>query len=161
MTPFRVGLVVGVGAAVVQAFFGVLPPPAYGMCIACHMRDLVNWLLVRLWPVYGVVDGVPKFIGAGVSLGVPVLTVVGVFLGALVAALRHGEVRLRVMRFGPQRPFWELLIGSGMMISALLMGGCPIRTALKAAYLDIMALIALGMIFLGVVCGCEVLKRTS
>ena len=53
VTPAQAGLVVGFLAASLQAFFGVLPPPAYGVCIACHMRDLVNWVLVHLYPLYG------------------------------------------------------------------------------------------------------------
>jgi hypothetical protein len=65
------------------------------------------------------------------------------------------------MRFGPQKPISEFFIGMGVMISALLMGGCPLRTALKSAYLDFTAMIALGMILIGVIVGSEVLKRSA
>lgn len=160
MAPWVVGLVAGFGAVVVQAFFGVLPPPAYGLCIACHMRDLVNWVVVRLWPVYGLqAPGVPKFEGALVSQVFPVLTVIGILGGAFLAAKVHGEFRPRVLKVSSQRPFWEFLTGMGVMCSALLMGGCPIRTALKVAYLDLTAMVALGMIFLGVIAGSELIKR--
>ena len=161
MSPFWVGLIVGVGAAVVQAFFKVLPPPAYGVCIACHMRDLVNWVFIRIWPIYGVLDGVPKFLGADVSRVFPVFTIVGILVGAFLSALVNREFKLRSMKFGPQRPLSEFFIGMGVMVSALLMGGCPLRTALKSAYLDLTAIIALGMILVGVIVGSEVLKRSA
>jgi len=161
MSPFWVGLIVGVGAAVVQAFFKVLPPPAYGVCIACHMRDLVNWVFIRIWPIYGVSEGVPKFLGADVSKVLPVFTIVGILVGAFLSALVNREFKLRSMKFGPQRPLSEFFIGMGVMVSALLMGGCPLRTALKSAYLDLTAIIALGMILVGVIVGSEVLKRSA
>ena len=161
MSPFWVGLIVGVGAAVVQAFFKVLPPPAYGVCIACHMRDLVNWVFIRIWPNYGVSEGVPKFLGADVSKVLPVFTIVGILVGAFLSALVNREFKLRSMKFGPQRPLSEFFIGVGVMVSALLMGGCPLRTALKSAYLDLTAIIALGMILVGVIVGSEVLKRSA
>lgn len=155
-------MIVGAGAAVAQAFFRVLPPPAYGLCIACHMRDLVNWVVVKGIPLYGVLaDGTPKFVGAGVSKAVPVLTILGVLLGAFLAARAHGEFRWRVLKVSTHRPLWEFFLGMGVMASALLMGGCPIRTALKVAYIDLTAMVALGMIFVGVVVASEVIKRTS
>lgn len=158
-TPAVAGLTVGFGAALLQAFFGVLPPPAYGICIACHMRDLVNWISVHLYPIYGLPGGIPKMPVAPVSHYIPALTIVGVLVGASVAARVHGEFRWRVLRVGWQRPWIEFLWGIGVMISALLMGGCPIRTALKSAYLDLTAMVGLMMIFSGVAIGCQVLKK--
>lgn len=161
MKLWLVGAVVGFGAVVVQVFFKVYPPPAYGLCVACHMRDVVNWLVVRLWPVYGVVGGQPKFEGAPVSEVFPVLTVLGILGGAFLAAKVNGELRPRVLRVSAQKPLWEFLIGVGAMCSALLMGGCPVRTALKVACLDLAAVVALGMVFLGVIVGSELIKRIS
>lgn len=160
-TAARVGLIAGFLAAAAQAFFRVIPPPAYGICIACHMRDLVNWLVIRLYPLYGTVPGGARFVGAPVSKLVPVLTVVGALVGAHLAARRHGEFRFRAMRVPWQRPWAEFLLGMGVMVSALLMGGCPIRTALKSAYLDLTAMVGLVAIFLGVVLGCQLLRRLS
>jgi len=47
------------------------------------------------------------------------------------------------------------------MVSALTFGGCPIRTALKAAYLDMTAILGLIMIGAGVFVGCQVLKKLT
>lgn len=41
------GFVAGVLVAISQVIFQVSPPPAYGICIACHTRDLVNWFTNR------------------------------------------------------------------------------------------------------------------
>jgi len=161
VTPARAGLVVGFLAASLQAFFGVLPPPAYGVCIACHMRDLVNWVLVHLYPLYGLTGGSPKVPVAPVSHFIPLLTIVGILIGATVAARAHGEFRWKVMRVGWQRPWAEFFWGMGVMICALGMGGCPVRTALRTAYLDLTALLGLVMIFLGVTVGCQVLRKIS
>ena len=161
LTPAVAGLTVGFGAALLQAFFGVLPPPAYGICIACHMRDLVNWVLAHIYPIYGLVKGSPKIPGAPVSHYMPVLTIVGILIGATVAARAHGEFRWKVMRVGWQRPWAEFFWGMGVMICALMMGGCPVRTALKTAYLDLTALIGEVMIFVGVAVGCQVLRKIS
>ena len=48
-----------------------------------------------------------------------------------------------------------------VMISALLVGGCPTRTALKVAYMDITAMIVLAMIFVGVIVACSIIKLMS
>jgi len=160
-TPARVGLLVGFLAAVLQAFFQVIPPPAYGICIACHMRDLVNWILAHIYPIYGFSKGALKIPAAPISYYIPLLTIVGVLIGATVAARAHGEFRWKVMRVGWQRPWAEFLWGMGVMICALMMGGCPVRTALKTAYLDLTALIGLVMIFVGVTVGCQVLRKIS
>lgn len=156
------GAIVGFLAAAAQAFFHVIPPPAYGICIACHMRDLVNWVTTHIYPIYGLEAGGALMIpGAPVSYRFPVLTILGVLIGAHIAARVHREFRWKTMRVAWQKPQVEFFWGLLVMVSALTLGGCPIRTALKTAYLDITALIGLVMIFVGVVIGCQVLKKIS
>ena len=65
------------------------------------------------------------------------------------------------MRVWWQRPWAEFFLGMLVMISALTFGGCPVRTALKAVYLDITAFIGLIMIGVGVFVGCQVLKKLT
>jgi hypothetical protein len=43
-SPLSAGLVLGFGAALVQAYFKVIPPLAYGICMVCHPKDLFNWI---------------------------------------------------------------------------------------------------------------------
>jgi len=161
ITAAIVGAIVGFLAAAAQAFFHVIPPPAYGVCIACHMRDLVNWVVVHIYPIYGLAEGALKIPGGPVSYKFPVLTILGVLIGAYIAARIHKEFRWKTMRVAWQKPKAEFFWGLLVMVSALTLGGCPIRTALKTAYLDITAFIGLVMIFVGVVIACQVLKRIS
>lgn len=159
MTAAMVGAISGFLAAAVQAFFHVIPPPAYGICIACHVRDLMNWIAAHIYPIYGISHGKLIIPGGPVSYNFPLLTVVGVLIGAYIAARINREFRWKVMRVAWQRPSAEFFWGMMVMISALTVGGCPIRTALKTAYLDITAAIGLVMIGVGVFFGCQVLKK--
>lgn len=159
ITALIAGGILGFLAALAQAFFHVIPPPAYGICIACHMRDLVNWIAAHIYPIYGLTGGALKIPGSSVSYEFPVLTIVGILIGAGIAARAHKEFKWKTMRVGWQKPIPEFFWGMGVIISALIFGGCPIRTALKTAYFDITAFIGLVMIFVGVMGGCELIKK--
>jgi hypothetical protein len=162
VTALITGSVFGLLAAAAQAFFKVTTPPAYGICIACHMRDLANWIVTHIYPIYGLnPEGRLVIPGGPVSYTIPLLTVVGILIGAFIAARRNREFRWKTMRFSIQKPYAEFFWGMLVMISALTFGGCPIRTALKAAYIDIVAIIGLGMIFVGTVAGSEVIKKIA
>ena len=96
---------------------------------------------------------------APVSYHIPVLTIVGILIGAHIAARLNKEFRWKKMNIWWQKPAIEFLWGMAVMISALTMGGCPIRTALKSAYLDLTAIVGLVMIFIGVIVGCKVIRK--
>ncbi|MCD6138327.1 MAG: cytochrome C [Deltaproteobacteria bacterium] len=162
LTATVAGGIFGLLGAAGQAFFHVIPPPAYGICIACHMRDLVNWIVAHIYPIYGLKGGVALVIPGGpVSYNFPVLTVGGILIGAVIAARVNREFRWKVMRVWWQKPWAEFFLGILVMVSALTFGGCPIRTALKAAYLDMTAILGLIMIGAGVFVGCQVLKKLT
>jgi len=140
------GIVAGALAAMSQVVFHVYPPAAYGLCIACHARDLVNWL-------------VNHAIGsnlsvATVSVAAPVLTVVGIILGAITAAFRSHEFKITTMK----NPVKSFIYGFLGMTFALVLGACPLRTILRVAYGDAIAVIGFVAIILGVVAGAESLK---
>ena len=82
-SPIFYGIVVAVVAAVAGQWLGVSPPAAYGLCSACHGRDLVNWILNHD-------EGTGLFVTAA-GAGWPLFTVVGVVLGSFLAARRNGE----------------------------------------------------------------------
>lgn len=139
VTPFRAGLVLGVGAALVQAYFKVIPPLAYGVCMVCHPRDLFNWGADHLFHLdwhYSIA-----------STNWPLLTVVGVVAGALVASAQHGELRLRPAR---QSGFF-FLNGFLMMNFGLILGSCPIRIVILSAYGDWTGILAWIFVVIGVV----------
>ena len=162
VTALVAGGIVGFLAAGAQAFFHITPPPAYGICIACHMRDFVNWVITHVYPLYGsTAASMPVMPVAGVSRFFPLLTVVGVLLGAAFAAVYHKEFRWRTMNLSWQKPIAEFFWGVLVMISALIVGGCPIRTALKISYMDITAMVVLVMVFVGIVAACSLIKRMN
>ena len=115
------GGVAGLAAVVAGAFFDVRPPDVYGVCMACHARDLVDWIVNRAAGTHLTV--------APASLVFPVLTPVGVLLGAMIAARTSSEFRWRI----PDSPLRTFAYGVLVMNAALLAGGCSIRLLLRTA----------------------------
>ena len=133
------GLVVGVLAVVVGQWLGVSPPAAYGLCSACHGRDLADWLLNH-------VEGKNLFVTAA-GAGWPLLTVVGLVIGAFVAARRNGEFG-SINIGGNVRQF---AFGAVVMGSALFVGGCPTRIIIRSGFGDVAGVLALGGVATGIV----------
>lgn len=146
VSPLQAGLVLGFSAALVQAYFHVVPPVAYGVCMVCHPRDLFNWLADHLLHIswdYSIA-----------STNWPLLTAVGVVLGAWVAARQHGEARPRPAR---QRSLY-FLYGFLMINFGLVLGSCPIRIVLLTAYGNLLGLVGLLAVIIGVVLGTLALR---
>jgi hypothetical protein len=136
-------------AVVAGSWLGVSPPAAYGLCSACHGRDLTDWLLNHL-------EGARLYVSqAGASW--PLLTVVGLVLGSFVAARRNGEFG-SVNLGGNARQF---LFGAVVMSAALFVGGCPTRLIIRTGYGDLSGLLALGGVAAGVVLGTLTLRAVA
>jgi hypothetical protein len=147
--PLYVGLAIGILAAFVQVLLiSAGGPEAYGFCVACHTRDVVN-------------DAVNSFAGTKLALAavsqnaiLPVMTVVGVLVGAFVSARYYREFRTKT---GSAVSYiWYLLGGIFFMIFALFMGGCPYRMGLRIGYGDVVALIGVIAIIIGVLVGIKI-----
>ena len=137
VTAVHTGVVAGLLAVAAGTLFEVRPPEAYGLCMACHARDLVTWTINHLAGT--------RLPLAPASHVFPVLTVVGVFFGAMLGGISSGEFRWRT----PEDPWWTFLYGALVMNFALLAGGCSIRLLLRTAAGE-----ALGMTgFAGLVAG--------
>jgi hypothetical protein len=132
------GLVASVGAAVVGQWFDVSPPAAYGLCSACHGRDLADWILNHA-------EGQKLFVTAAGS-NWPLLTVVGVVAGAFLAARRNGEYGA-VNIGGNARQF---VYGAIVMCAALFVGGCPTRIVIRTGYGDVAGALALVGVAVGI-----------
>lgn len=147
--PLYVGLVIGILAAFVQLLLiSAGGPEAYGFCVACHTRDLVN---IGVNDVTGM-----KLAAAPLSQNaiLPVLTVIGVLIGAFFSARYYQEFRTKA---GSAVSYlWYLLGGIFFMIFALFMGGCPYRMGLRIGYGDVIALIGVIAIIVGVVIGIKI-----
>ena len=147
--PLYVGLAIGILAAFVQVLLiSAGGPEAYGFCVACHTRDVVN-------------DGVNAVAGTKLALAaisqnaiLPVMTVIGVLIGAFVSAKYYTEFKTKM---GSTKSYvWYLLGGILFMIFALFMGGCPYRIGLRVGYGDVVALIGLVAIVAGIFVGIKI-----
>lgn len=149
ISPLAMGGVAGFLAVVVGAFFAVNPPEAYGLCMACHARDLVNWSLNQTTDSH-------LFVAPASAL-FPVLTVVGVLIGAFVAAVSSGEFRLRTL----DNPVKTFILGVLVMNFALLAAGCSFRLALRAANGEPLGLAGFAAFCFGVIGAALWLKRQA
>ena len=137
VTALQLGIVAALLAVIAGAFFEVRPPEAYGICMACHARDLLTWTANRFIGTHWTL--------APASLVFPVLTTIGVIIGALLGSTSSGEFRWH----SPDNSLKTFLYGIVVMNSALLAGGCSIRLLLRSAAGE-----ALGMMgFVGMVSG--------
>ncbi|MGD6934515.1 MAG: cytochrome C [Candidatus Bathyarchaeia archaeon] len=140
------GIVAGALAAINQIVFSVAPPYAYGLCVACHARDLINWIL-------NVSLGLNLSV-APVSVTVPVLTVIGLVIGAFVASKQNKEFKFKTTK----NPAISFVLGFLVMVFALILGACPLRTLLRVAYGDIIAVVGFIAIAAGVIISAQLIK---
>jgi hypothetical protein len=147
--PLIVGLIIGILAAFVQVLLiSAGGPEAYGFCVACHTRDVVN-------------GAVNSFAGTKLAVAaisqnavLPVMTVIGVLIGAFASAKIYTEFRIKT---GTALSYvWYLVGGLFFMIFALFMGGCPYRIGLRIGYGDVVAFIGLLAIIAGVMIGIKI-----
>jgi len=151
---FRVSaLVFGVIAAIVavsvQVFGGFHPPQAYGLCIVCHTRDMINALFSRFaW------YGAPV---STVALKGLILTPVGLLAGAAFMAIIRGEWKFRI----GENIFLAPLLGFLTMTAGMVISGCPVRLLLRSAYGDTGAMVSILALILGIFLATLVLKRRA
>lgn len=141
VTALQLGVVAGVLAVVAGTFFDVRPPEAYGICMACHARDLLNWTINRAADTHLTV--------APASLVFPVLTTIGVLLGAVLGSTTSKEFRWST----PDNSLKTFLYGALVMNSALLAGGCSIRLLLRSAAGEVLGLMGFAGMVAGVILG--------
>lgn len=149
ITGLEAGIVMAVVAVAAGAFFEVRPPSAYGICMACHGRDLVNW-------VANEVTG-SRLVVAPASLVFPLLTVVGVLAGARLAAALAGEFRFR----RPKQPGRSFLYGMVVMNAGLLAAGCSTRLVLRASAGDALGFVGVAAMIVGIVLATLLLRRRA
>jgi hypothetical protein len=149
VSAFTAGLVMGGGAAFIQAYLFIIPPPAYGICMVCHPKDLLNWLADHLLGT--------NWGNTTVSVDVPVLTVVGIVLGALVAARQHGEFRLESAR----EPLFHFMTGFLVINFGLILGSCPIRIIIVSSYGSVIGILGYASLVVGAVLGSIWLRQRA
>ena len=141
------GVVAALLAVGAQVFFGLEPPPAYAICMTCHPRDMITWLVNRVAGTHWEI--------APVSATVPLLTTVGLLIGAYVAARRNQEIR----RVSLGQRWRSFVYGVLVMNAGLAVLGCPTRLLLLSAYGEMLALVAVVGVAIGISIGTLLLKR--
>jgi YedE family putative selenium metabolism protein len=134
--PVLTGLVIGILAPVLVKLGN---PGNMGLCVACFTRDITGAL------------GLHR--AAAVQYLRP--EIVGIVLGAFVAALAYGQFKPRT----GSAPLLRFLLGAFAMIGALVFLGCPWRGFLRLSGGDWNALFGLAGLAAGVWAGSLFLKQ--
>jgi len=148
-SPIFYGIVVALLAAAAGEWLDIAPPAAYGICSACHGRDLADWILNHT-------EGTKLFV-AQAGTHWPLLTVVGVVLGSFAASQKNGEFA-SISLGGNMRQF---VYGAIAMGAALFVGGCPTRLIIRTGYGDLGGFIALTGVAVGVVAATLTMRRVA
>ncbi len=114
-------------------------PPNMGFCVACFQRDIAGALGLHQTAVVQYMR--PE--------------IIGMVLGALLAALFAGEYKSR----GGSATLLRFFMGVFMMVGALVFLGCPLRDILRMAGGDYNALVGLLGFIVGVGSGVFFLKQ--
>ena len=130
------GLVIGIAAVVLSANGN---PGNMGFCIACFLRDTAGAL-----GLHG---------AAVVQYYRP--EIVGILLGALIAALAFKEFKGR----GGSSPALRFVLGAFVMVGALMFLGCPLRMVIRIGGGDWNALVGLVGFIVGILVGVVFLKK--
>ncbi len=83
------------------------------------------------------------------SVDWPVLTVLGVVVGAFIAAKQHGEWHLEP----PREPLFHFITGFAVINFGLILGSCPIRIIIVAGYGSLIGVVGYACMILGIVLG--------
>jgi multidrug transporter EmrE-like cation transporter len=145
-SPLFFGVAAGMLAVLAQPIFHIQPPQAYGICTVCHARDLLNWFSRLLFAI--------NIEAADVSIAYPLLTTIGLVIGAFIASRRYAEFR----RIRGENLLFMFLLGMLVANVGLLIMSCPSRLVLRFAFGDPYALLALLGLIVGITTGVMVLK---
>jgi hypothetical protein len=140
------GLVTGLWAAIAVGIFAMNIPEAFGICGISHPRDMIDFVFNKLLGT--------NFFLSNYSLVIPVLTYVGIVLGAAISAYQKKELRLRSV---PDRAS-PVIYGFAVANFGMLMGFCSVRAVMLLAYGNLLAVPGLIGILIGVVVACRFVK---
>lgn len=144
--PAFLGLLIGILAAFSQALLiSAGGPEAYGFCVACHTRDLVNGMTNVVADTNLALAPISK------NAILPVMSVVGVLIGAFAASRVNKEHKIK--RGDTKTYIVYFLSGILVLNLAMIFGGCPYRAALRTGYGDITALLFIVTMAIGVITG--------
>ncbi|MEM3890542.1 MAG: hypothetical protein QW282_00085 [Nitrososphaerales archaeon] len=140
------GFFTGLWAAIAQAWVGVLPPSAFGICFISHPNDLFNWTINKLFGT--------SFYVHDPSIDLPVLTVIGVLIGASLATIQHKEFKFKM----PRNPLDHYINGFMVAVFGLLLGYCSVHIIMGLMYGSIIALTGFAAMMVGVTLAIRYIK---
>ena len=152
--PAFLGATIGILAAFSQALLiSAGGPEAYGFCVACHTRDLVNGMT-------NIVAGTSLALAAiSKNSLLPVMSVAGVLIGGYISATLHREHRIKK---GTRIEYlWYFLAGVAVLNLAMIFGGCPYRAALRTGYGDLTAILFIVAMAAGVILGAYLMLKKA
>lgn len=152
--PAFLGALIGILAAFSQALLiSAGGPEAYGFCVACHTRDLVNGMTNIIADTSLALAPISK------NSILPVMSVVGVLIGAFLSAKVNREHKRKK---SDGRGYLIYFLGGFLVLQlAMIFGGCPYRAALRTGYGDITALVFIITMALGVIAGTLLMLRKA
>jgi len=146
VSPVVAGLILGITAVFIGTFTSLSQLNHYGFCTTCHGHDLVVGLAQQM-----------RVVRFGPAIW-PILTTVGVVLGAWGSSRFNGEMPRRPRKQPAQHSAMRFAQGFLVMSLALLAMGCPIRMTIRAADLNVQGFIGLIGVALGITLGVAWLK---
>ena len=152
--PAFLGAVIGILAAFSQVLLiSAGGPEAYGFCVACHTRDLINGLTNIVANTDLALAAISK------NSLLPVMSVVGVLIGGYIAATLNREHKVR--KGSTKEYIIYFLSGILVLNLAMLFGGCPYRAALRTGYGDLTAIIFIAAMASGVILGAYLMLKKA
>jgi hypothetical protein len=149
LKPWLFGIIAGGMFVFAEVIFNLYPPTAYTFCLTCHARDFVNTIVNLLFNTNYQITFLARRVLMTTSLCV--------MAGAFIAARIFDEFRFRKST----NPTLSFLTGFIIMITGIVIFGCPTRIVIRSGYGDVYGIVALIGIFIGILNGTTILKRIS
>lgn len=142
----KAGCLMALLALVASFFIGDNIIDGYGICMACHDRDSINWLVNMTFDS-------SYFVAPSFKV-LPALTGIGVLVGAALTSLKVKEFKWH----RAHNPLRMLVSGILVMNFALIAAGCAMHIFLKAAMMDSLSLLVLVFFVTGILFATYTLK---
>jgi hypothetical protein len=149
LKPWLFGIIAGGLFVFAEVVFNLYPPTAYTFCLTCHARDFVNTIVNVLFNTHYQIT----FLARRVLMTTSFCVMAGAFLSARI----FNEFRFKKSTHA----ILSFLTGFTIMITGIVIFGCPTRIVIRSGYGDVYGIVALIGIFIGVFNGTTILKLIS
>jgi len=144
--PIFFGAIAAFLVVIAAPLFKMSPPQAYGICIVCHPKDFLYWIISNIDQI----EPINSFIG----IHAPLLTTFGIIAGSYVSSIQDKEFRL----IKAENLFLMFIYGFVIAIIGLIILACPTRLVLRFAFGDPFALLGIFGLLIGIGLGVIIIK---